>query len=59
MIPSNPYGIELLYNASTCAQMCQDTIAPDIATYQKLIIILATLVIGLALLLLLKGGKNK
>lgn len=59
MMPANPFGIELLYNASTCARMCQTATSGDFATYQKLVIILAVLVIGLAILLLIKGGKKE
>jgi hypothetical protein len=58
MIPSNPFGIEILYNATTCLKMCQTATLPDFETYQKLVIILAVLVIGLAVLLLIKGKKN-
>ena len=59
MMPTNPFGIEILYNTTTCLKLCQETVAPDFATYQKLLVILATLVIGLSILLLIKGGKKK
>lgn len=58
MIDWTQYGIELTMNATTCAKLCNDAISPTIANNQKLIIMLAVLCIGLAVLLLIKGKKT-
>lgn len=58
MMPSNPFGIEIFYNITTCAQMCQEHYQPDILTYQKITVMLAILVIGLALLLIITKPKK-
>lgn len=56
MIVPTDYGF--MMNMTTCATMCKQAFQPDILKYQKIVTMLGTLVIGLAILLLLKGKKN-
>lgn len=58
MIDWSQYGIELTYNATTCAKLCTETVTPTIANQEKIILMLAVLCVGLAVLLLIKGGKK-
>lgn len=59
MIDWSQYGIELSYNATTCAKLCNQAYTPTIANQEKIILMLAALCVGLAVLLMIKGKSYK